>query len=45
VRGKVEELRKLAERAQGQTITLLFWARDAEHNTAVILKELLEELS
>lgn len=45
VRGKGEELRRLAERAQGGTITLLFGARDAEHNNALVLKELLEEFS
>ncbi len=40
-----DELRRLAERAQGETVTLLFGARDAEHNDAVVLKELLEECS
>ena len=42
-RGKAEELRRLAERAKEGTITLLFGARDAEHNSAVVLKELLDE--
>jgi uncharacterized protein YeaO (DUF488 family) len=44
-RGRAEELRRLAERAKGGRITLLFGARGAEHNAAVVLKELLEELS
>lgn len=44
-RGKLDELRELAERSRRETITLLFGARDEEHNNAVVLKELLEELS
>lgn len=44
-RGKFKELQELAERAKRETLTLLFGARDEEHNNAVVLKELLEELS
>ena len=44
-RGKVDELRKLADEAKREKITLLFGAGDEEHNNAVILKELLESLS
>ena len=43
-RGKLDELRKLADQAHRQRITLLFAARDRVHNTAVALKEILEEL-
>ena len=45
IRGKVDELRKLADKAKREKITLLFGAGDEEHNNAVILKELLESLS
>lgn len=37
-------LEELARRARRQTVTLLYGARDSEHNNAVVLKELLEEL-
>lgn len=43
-RGKLDEVRKLAERARRETITLLFAARDEEQNNAVVLKEILEDL-
>ena len=43
-RGKLEELQELAERAERETITLLFGARDEAHNNAVVLKALLEEV-
>lgn len=43
-RGKIDELRKLADQARRQTITLLFAARDKLHNSAVVLKEMLDEL-
>lgn len=43
-REKIDELRKLADQARRQTITLLFSARDRQHNTAVVLKEILEKL-
>jgi uncharacterized protein YeaO (DUF488 family) len=35
------ELAKLRLRARKGTVTLLFGARDAEHNEAVVLKEIL----
>jgi uncharacterized protein YeaO (DUF488 family) len=35
------ELAKLRSRARKETVTLLFGARDAEHNEAVVLKEIL----
>ncbi len=43
-RGKLDELRRLADRARRNTITLLFGARDLERNNAVILKQVVEEL-
>lgn len=43
-RGKLEELQELADRATRETITLLFGARDEEHNNALVLKELLDGL-
>lgn len=43
-RGKLQELQQLAKRAAREGITLLFAARDEEHNNAVALKEFLEEL-
>lgn len=42
---KHEDLLKgLAKRAIRERITLVYGARDSEHNNAVVLKELLEEL-
>lgn len=37
-------LRELADRAQRETVTLLFAARDREHNNAVALKEAIESV-
>lgn len=39
-----ERLRRLAERAEGESVTLVFGARDEEHNNAVVLKQYLEML-
>lgn len=44
LQGKMAELKRLAEEARHRTITLLYSARDEEHNQAVVLRELLEEL-
>lgn len=41
----LEKLRDLAARAKNGTVTLLFATRDRERNNAVVLKEILEELS
>ena len=38
----VEHWRPLAERAARHTVTLLYGARDEEHNNAVVLKAYLE---
>jgi uncharacterized protein YeaO (DUF488 family) len=39
-----DELRDLAKRAKRERLTLLFAARDAEHNNAVVLAEALRSL-
>lgn len=36
-------LEKLAARAQEVTVTLVYAAKDQEHNNAVVLKQLIEE--
>ena len=40
-----EELRRLAGLAKRKRITLIYGAADEEHNHAVVLKELLNELT
>ncbi len=42
---KREDLRPLAERARQEKTTLLFGAKDEEHNNAVVLAQYLEMLS
>lgn len=39
--GHEEKLRELRRRARQQTVTLVYSARDTEHNDAVVLAELL----
>ncbi len=41
LRGKAELLESLRTEARKGTVTLLYSARDEEHNNAVVLKELL----
>jgi uncharacterized protein YeaO (DUF488 family) len=41
LRGHVPELAELRARARKGTVTLLFAARDVDHNEAVVLKEVL----
>lgn len=41
LRGKEEALAELREKAEGQTVTLLYGANDEEHNQAVVLREVL----
>jgi uncharacterized protein YeaO (DUF488 family) len=36
-------LRQLAAAAQQETVTLVFAARDTQHNSAVVLKQILEQ--
>ena len=44
LRSKLRELKELAQKKRPATITLLYGARDTEHNNAVALKNLLENL-
>ncbi len=44
LRPKIKEVRDLAQKPSPKTITLLYGARDEEHNNAVALKEFLERL-
>ncbi len=39
-----EELRDLLRRTRGKNLTILYAAKDEEHNNAVVLKEYLEKL-
>ena len=43
--GMMEELRKLARLSSNRTMTLVYGAADEEHNQAVVLKELIDELA
>lgn len=38
-----EDLKKLRETAKDNTVTLLYGAKDTEHNQAVILKKVLDD--
>lgn len=44
LRPRAKELQELAQKKRPATITILYGARDQEHNNAVALKELLDEL-
>jgi uncharacterized protein YeaO (DUF488 family) len=43
--GMMDELRKLGLPSRKRTITLVYSAADEEHNQAVVLKELIDELA
>ena len=43
--GKMEELRVLGDRARRESITLVYAARDEQHNNAVVIKKLIDMLS
>ncbi len=43
--GMMDELRKLARLSPKRTITFVYRAADEEHNQAVVLKELIDELA
>lgn len=43
--GHEQKLRELRRRARGGTLTLVYGARDTEHNDAVVLAELLRKSS
>ena len=42
---QMEELKELAGQARKGRVTILYGARDEQHNNAVVLKELLTKLS
>ncbi len=39
---KIDDLRKLAEQAKHENVTLIFGAKDVEHSNAEYLRELIE---
>ncbi len=41
--GKKEDLEKIRKKAKDQTITLLYGAKDTEHNQAVVLQKVLKK--
>jgi uncharacterized protein YeaO (DUF488 family) len=43
--GTTDELKKLARLSHKRTITLVYSAADEEHNQAMVLKELIDELA
>ena len=43
--GMIDEIRKLAHLSLKRTMTLVYSAADEEHNQAVVLKELIDELA
>jgi uncharacterized protein YeaO (DUF488 family) len=42
LRGKRDDLELLKQKANGHTVTLVYGARDEEHNEALVLKRILE---
>jgi uncharacterized protein YeaO (DUF488 family) len=42
LRGRKDALALLTQKSKGQTVTLVYGARDQEHNGAIVLKQLLE---
>jgi uncharacterized protein YeaO (DUF488 family) len=43
--GGIERLKELANRARHEAITLIYSAADEQHNQALVLKEVVEELA
>jgi len=43
LKGHKEEVAELRKRAKGGVVTLVYAAKDEEHNSAVVLKEYLEK--
>jgi uncharacterized protein YeaO (DUF488 family) len=41
----MDELKKLARLSRKKTVTFVYSAADEEHNQAVVLKELIDELA
>ena len=44
LKDQTEILKELRQKAKDQTVTLLYGAKDTEHNQAVVLKDVLEGL-
>lgn len=44
LKNQISELRQLLEKGGGRRVTLLFSAKDTEHNQAVVLKDVLERI-
>ncbi|MBO3098718.1 DUF488 domain-containing protein [Gelidibacter pelagius] len=42
LKDKTDALKELCQKAKDQTVTLLYGAKDIEHNQAVVLKDVLE---
>ena len=45
LKGQREQVKQLAQQARKGTVTLLFGAKDIEHNNAVALKKYIEKLA
>lgn len=43
LKNSTDDLKMICEKAKDKTVTLLYGAKDTEHNQAVVLKEVLEE--
>jgi len=44
LQGKKEEIERIRKEAEKGTVTLLFSAKDTEHNNAVVLKEVIRTI-
>jgi uncharacterized protein YeaO (DUF488 family) len=44
LKGKKDELNLLKEKSRGETITLVYAARDQDHNSALLLKRVLDSM-
>lgn len=43
LRNNTDDLEKICEKTKDKTVTLVYGAKDTEHNQAVVLKEMLEK--
>ncbi|WP_417371029.1 DUF488 domain-containing protein [Gelidibacter japonicus] len=44
LKDRADVLKQLSQRAKDQTVTLLYGAKDTDHNQAVVLKKVLENM-
>lgn len=44
LKDRTDVLKQLSQRAKDQTVTLLYGAKDTDHNQAVVLKKVLESI-